>query len=132
MYKLDNFKTCCDYLGIDNTLPVCQIDERQIQATYKLRVCMNAWNKQDGFEPDEKANYHQEGVGYTPHFNYKDGRLFRCRDAYYGSITGIVLAYAYHAASLPYATFGLRICLGTRERAIEFGQVFIETFNELI
>ena len=73
MYKLDNFKTCCDYLGIDNTLPVCQIDEREIQAAYKLRVCMKAWNKQDKFEPDEKANLYKEKVAFI---TTKFGGLF--------------------------------------------------------
>jgi len=132
MYKLDNFKTCCDYLGIDNTLPVCQIDERQIQAAYKLRVCMKAWNKQDGFNLDETASYYQEGVGYTPYFDYKDGRLLSSGTAYYGSHAGFVSTYASYAAAYTHAYFGLRLCLGTRNRAIEFGKVFIDIFNELI
>lgn len=132
MYKLDNFKTCCDYLGIDNTLPVCQIDERRIQAAYKLRVCMKAWNKQDGFNPDETASYYQEGAGYTPHFNYKDGRLLSSGSAYFGSSAGIVLADAILAADFTDANFGLRLSLKTRDRAIEFGKTFIDIFNELI
>ena len=132
MYKLDNFKSCCDYLGIDNTLPVCQIDERQIQAAYKLRVCMMAWNKQDGFEPDETANYNQEEAGYTPYFNYKDSRLLSSDFAYSGSSAGFVFAYASYAAANTYAYLGLRLCFITRKRAVEFGKTFIETFNELI
>ena len=132
MYKLDNFKTCCDYLGIDNTLPVCQIDERRIQAAYKLRVCMKAWNKQDKFEPDETANYYQEGVGYTPYLHLRDGRLLSSGDANYGSSAGIVHAYAFNAAASAYAHLGLRLPLSSRERAKEFGKVFIEIFNELI
>ena len=110
MYKLDNFKSCCDYLGIDNTLPVCQIDERQIQAAYKLRVCMMAWNKQDGFEPDETANFNQAGAGYTPYFLFINGRLFSSGYANYGSLAGIVPAYAHTEAAYTYAHFGLRLC----------------------
>ena len=132
MYKLDNFKTCCDYLGIDNTLPVCQIDERRIQAAYKLRVCMKAWNRQDGFNPDETASYYQKDVGYAPHFHHKDGKLLSSGSAYSGSSAGIVSAPANSAAAYPHAHFGLRLCLGTRNRAIEFGEVFIDIFNELI
>ena len=132
MYKLDNFKTCCDYLGIDNTLPVCQIDERQIQAAYKLRVCMKAWNKQDRFEPDETASWKENNVGYTPYFLLRDGKLLLSGFASSGSSAGIVIAKAGGAAAYAYASIGLRLCLGTRERAIEFGKVFIETFNELI
>ena len=132
MYKLDNFKSCCDYLGIDNTLPVCQIDERRIQAAYKLRVCMKAWNKIDGFEPDEKASYYQEKVGYTPYFLLRDGKLLLSGLANIGSNAGLVYAYALYSAANTSAYFGLRLCFITRDRAIEFGETFIETFNELI
>lgn len=132
MYKLDNFNACCDYLGIDNTLPVCQIDERQIQAVYKLRVCMKAWNRQDGFEPNEKAVYYQENAGYTPHFDLKDGMLLPSGIAIYGSAAGLVNAIASNAAANPHAYLGLRLSLKTRDRAVEFSETFIDIFNELI
>ena len=137
MYKLDNFKSCCDYLGIDNTLPVCQIDERQIQAAYKLRVCMMAWNKQDGFEPDETANYYQEGVGYTPQFYIADGKLLLSSDSVNsGASVGIVYAKGFYSDEYidvpPDANLGLRLPLSSRERAVDFGKTFIEIFNELI
>lgn len=132
MYKLDNFKSCCDYLGIDNTLPVCQIDERQIQAAYKLRVCMMAWNKQDGFEPDETEIYYQKDAGYTPNFYHKDGMLLSSGSASYGSYAGLVYALAHSAAAYSNAYFGLRLCFKTRDRAIEFSKTFIYIFNELI
>lgn len=132
MYKLDNFKTCCDYLGIDNTLPVCQIDERQIQAAYKLRVCMRAWNKQDGFNPDETATFLQKNVGYAPYFYFKNGKLLSSGYASDGSSAGIVYANAYNAAANTTAYLGLRLCLSTQKRAVEFSETFIEVFNELI
>ena len=129
MYKLDNFKSCCDYLGIDNTLPVCQIDERQIQAAYKLRVCMKAWNRQDGFEPDEMANCRQEEAGYTPYFYFKNSRLLSSDIAYSGSYSGIVISTA---PAYTNANFGLRLCFITRKRAVEFGKTFSDIFNELV
>ena len=132
MYKLDNFKTCCDYLGIDNTLPVCQIDERQIQAAYKLRVCMRAWNRQDGFNPDETASSKENNVGYTPYFILRDGKLLSSGAAYSGSNAGIVSANANSAAAYTYANVGLRLCFITRKRAVEFSETFIDIFNELI
>ena len=134
MYKLDNFKTCCDYLGIDNTLPVCQIDERQIQAAYKLRVCVAAWNRQDGFEPDEIANYYEGGVGYAPYFYFIGGKLLLSGSANSGSYAGIVYAIAYdYDSSMSMSMYiGLRISLKTIDRAIEFGKTFIDIFNELI
>ena len=144
MNNSPNFLESCEMLGLtpdelmirptlsDNTPDSVRNRIKQLNAATKLSVCMMAWNNIDGFKPDEKANYHQEGVGYTPHFNYKDGRLLSSGFAYYGSIAGIVLASAFYSAAITFAYLGLRLCLGTRNRAVEFGEVFIETFNELI
>jgi len=128
MYKLDNFKTCCDYLGIDNTLPVCQIDERKIQAAYKLRVCMKAWNRQDGFVPDEIADWKSDNVGFTPHFCLKKGKLLSSGLAFNDSTAGIIAAYANLSDTSTLAYFGLRLCFKTQERAVEFSETFIEIF----
>ena len=92
---------------------------------------MAAWNKIDGFEPDETALYGKENEGYTPYFILEDGKLLSSGLAAYGSLAGFVHASAY-AASYTNANFGLRLCFKTRNRAIEFGETFIETFNELI
>ena len=129
---MKTFESCCEYLGISTELPKCQIRERQIQAAYKLSVCVAAWNKQDGFEPDETANYYQEEAGYTPYFHFRDGRLLSSGSAIHGSSAGLVTTYATLAASYTYANFGLRLSLKTRDRAVEFGEAFIEIFNELI
>ena len=132
MNNLNTFEECCKFLIIPADLPKCHINEKQIQAAYKLRVCMAAWNKQDGFEPDKKANYYQEGVGYTPYFYFKDGRLLSSGTALNGSYAGLVTAYASSAAANTFAYFGLRLCLSTQKRAVEFSETFIEVFNELI
>ena len=129
---MKTFEECCEYLGIPTDLPKCYVREKQIQAAYKLSVCMMAWNRQDGFEPNEKSVYYQEKTGYTPHFRYKNGSLLSSGNAYDGSLAGLVSAYAYPIASFTPALFGLRLPLKTRGRAVAFGKVFIETFNELI
>ena len=129
---MKTFEQCCEYLGIDNALPTCQIDEKKFQAAYKLRVCTTAWNKQDGFVPDEIAGYLKEETGFIPHFNYKDGRLLSSGNAAYGSVTGIAYGTVYYTTAYPYAHFGLRLSLKTRDRAVEFGRTFINIFNELI
>ena len=129
---MKTFKECCNYLGISEELPKCNIDEKKLQAIYKLRVCMKAWNKQDKFELDEKASYYQEGVGYTPYFLLRDGNLLSSGYAINGSYAGIVHAFANYSAAITIANFGLRLCFITRNRAIEFGETFIEIFNELI
>lgn len=126
------FESCCEYLGISEELPKCQIDEKKLQAAYKLRVCMMAWNKQDGFEPDEKASWKENNVGYTPYFLLRDGKLLSSGHAPTGSFAGLVYANAITSAALTSASLGLRLCFITRIRAVEFGETFIETFNELI
>lgn len=93
---------------------------------------MAAWNKYDGFEPDETTAYFQFNVGYTPHFNYKDRVLTLSGVAILGLSSGIFSASVPNAASNTFAHFGLRLPLKTRERATEFGLTFIETFNELL
>ena len=129
---MKTFEECCEYLGISGELPKCQIDEKKLQAAYKLRVCMKAWNRLDGFEPDEKASFYQEKVGFTPYFLLRYGKLLSSGLALSGSYTGIVYAFANHAAAHTYANFGLRLSFETKKRAVEFGETFIETFNELI
>ena len=144
MNNSPNFLESCEMLGLnpdelmlsptlsDNTPDIVRKRIKQLNAATKLSVCMMAWNKIDEFEPAEMASYYQEGVGYTPHFNFKDGKLLSSGNATYGTYAGIVLAFASYAAAIPNAYFGLRLCLKTRDRAVEFGKTFIEIFNELI
>lgn len=129
--KLETFEECCKYLGISKELPKCQIRERQHQTAYKLSVCMHAWNKHDKFEPDEKAVHSQKNAGYTPFFSLIDDVL-SCKYAHYGLPSGLVYVYSNYAAEPAYANFGLRFCLVSIERAILFGQTFIQIYNELI
>ena len=144
MNNSPNFLESCEMLGLnpdelmlsptlsDNTPESVRKRIKQLNAATKLSICMMAWNKQDGFEPDESANYYQEGVGYTPYFYFKGGRLLSAGNAVNGSSVGIVFVSASYAASTTYANLGLRLCLKNPERAVAFGKIFIETFNELI
>ena len=129
---MNKFESCCKYLEIPTDLPKCYVKEKQIKAAYKLSVCMEAWNKIDHFEPDETASGNGDNVGYAPYFIIKDSKLLSSGYTLYGSFAGIVYANAITAASITAAYLGLRLSLKTRERAIEFGETFIETFNELI
>ena len=136
MNNLSTFESCCEYLGISSELPKCEVDQKQFQAAYKLRVCMRAWNKQDGFEPDEIANYYEGGVGYTPQFYIADRKLLLSSDSVNsGASVGIIYAKGFYSDEYiitPDANLGLRLPLSSRERAVEFGKTFIEIFNELI
>lgn len=144
MNNSPNFLESCEMLGLnsdelmlsptlsDNTPDIVRKRIKQLNAATKLSVCMMAWNKQDEFNPAEMASYYQKDVGYTPYFNYKDGRLLSSGIASSGSFTGLVNAIANSAAAYPIVSVGLRLCFKSRDRAVEFGEVFIETFNELI
>lgn len=132
MNNLNTFESCCEYLGIQTDLPKCHVREKQIQAAYKLSVSMRAWNKQDGFKPDETVDWKSDNVGFTPHFYLKKGKLLSSGYAFNGSNAGIVHATAYYSAANAYAYFGLRLCFKTQERAVEFSETFTDIFNELI
>ena len=126
---MKTFEECCEYLGIPTDLPKCYIRERQHQAAYKLSACVAAWNKQDEFEPDELENHYRDNVGYTPHLFIKNGKLKSSGYALSSYSSGIAATYT---ESLDDVNIGIRLSLKTHKRAVEFGEVFIETFNELI
>ena len=148
MNNSPNFLESCEMLGLnpdelmlrptlsDNTPDSVRNRIRQLNAVTKLSICMMAWNKQDSFEPDETANYYQEGVGYTPQFYIADGKLLLSYDSVNsGASVGIVYAKGFYSDEYiitPEANLGLRLPLSSRERAVEFGKTFIEIFNELI
>ena len=122
MNNSPNFLESCEMLGLnpdelilsptlsDNTPDSVKERIKKLNAATKLSVCMMAWNKIDGFVPDETANYYQKGVGYTPYFDYKDGRLLSSDLANLGSYAGIVTEYASFSAAFTYANIGLRLC----------------------
>ena len=129
---MSKFELCCEYLGISSELPKCQIDEKQFQAAYKLRVCMKAWNKEDGFEPDENAICLQSRVGFNPFFFLFEGELFPAEFAYSGSISGVIRANADPSGAFSTSNFGLRIVLSSEKRAVAFSRAYIDIFNELL
>ena len=149
MNNSPNFLESCEMLGLnpdelmlsptlsDNTPDSVRNRIRQLNAATKLSVCMMAWNKQDDFEPDEMANYYEGGVGYTPQFYITDGKLLLSSDSVNtGAAVGIVYAKGFYSDEYidvpPDANLGLRLSLSSRDRAIDFGKTFLETFNELI
>ena len=144
MNNSPNFLESCEMLGLnpdelmlsptlsDNTPDSVRNRIKQLNSVTKLSICMAAWNKIDEFEPDEKASYYQEKVGYTPYFLLRDGNLLSSGSASNGSLAGLDIANAYHSAAYTFGYLGLRVCFITRNRAIEFGETFIETFNELL
>ena len=129
---MKTFEECCEYLGIPTDLPKCYVREKQHQAAYKLSVCMDAWNKQDEFNPDETAFNNQKNEGYAPFFYLEHNGFLSLGYATASSYVGLVSIYKNYTNIVSHACMGLRFSFITRERAYEFGKAFIEIFNELI
>ena len=86
-------------------------------ALNELFTIAQAWNKEDDFTPDF-SNRNQ--TKWFPWFVYSD-------DA-----AGFVYAYTNYTASSAYANFGSRLCFKTSARARQFGEQFIDLWNDVL
>lgn len=86
-------------------------------ALNELFTIAQAWNKEDEFEPDfSNSNQYK----YFPWFVYDNGSA------------GFVCASTYHTATHTSATIGSRLCFKTPERARQFGEQFIDLWNDVL
>lgn len=86
-------------------------------ALNELFTIAQAWNKEDEFEPDfSNSNQYK----YFPWFVYDKG------DA------GFVFANTSNTAAYTYADVGSRLCFKTPERARQFGEQFIDLWNDVL
>ncbi len=86
-------------------------------ALNKLFTIAQAWNKEDDFKPDF-SNRNQ--TKWFPWFVYSD------------EAAGFVCASTYHAAAYALAYFGSRLCFKTSDRARQFGEQFIDLWNDFL
>ena len=86
-------------------------------ALNELFTIAQAWNKEDEFEPDF-SNSNQ--CKYFPWFVYNN------------RTAGFVSAHTNHAAPATTANFGSRLCFKTPERARQFGEQFIDLWNDVL
>lgn len=104
----------------DVTRLVSELNPKHVKAIIAFnRLCTiaQAWNKEDDFTPDF-SNRNQEK--WFPWFVYSD-------DA-----AGFVFAHANHTAALANAHFGSRLCFKTSARARQFGEQFIDLWNQVL
>lgn len=104
----------------DVTRLVSELNPKHVKAIIAFnRLCTiaQAWNKEDDFTPDF-SNRNQEK--WFPWFVYSD-------DA-----AGFVSAATYSAASAATANFGSRLCFKTSARARQFGEQFIDLWNQVL
>jgi len=90
---------------------------KALNALNKLFTIADAWNKSDNFIPDF-SNRNQ--YKYFPWFVYNN------------DTAGFVSATTNSTASNASAYFGSRLCFSTSKRAEQFGNQFIDLWNDLL
>ncbi|MEF9922998.1 MAG: hypothetical protein RR854_00290 [Muribaculaceae bacterium] len=122
---VNSYETACNNLGILFT-PLLGLDldnigisnkhVKAISAIYKLMIIAEAWNKADEFVPNfDNTNQYK----WFPWFR-KQGT------------GGFVSANTNSAATSVYAFLGSRLCFKSEERATEFGEQFIDLWNDFL
>lgn len=104
----------------DVTRLVSELNPKHVKAIIAFnRLCTiaQAWNKEDDFTPDF-SNRNQEK--WFPWFVYSD-------DA-----AGFVYAATFSTAASTGAHFGSRLCFKTSARARQFGEQFIDLWNQVL
>jgi len=118
--KVDSFESACEYLELEHKFAICGNDNKHHKAMvslYKLITIAEAWNKQDEFVPDF-SNRNQ--YKYFPWFQYND------------NTAGFVYAYTHDAAAYAGTAIGSRLCFKDSNRARQFGEQFIDLWNDFL
>lgn len=117
--KVDSHEAALEYLGRKNDACMCLLPEKHAKAMvaiYKLITIAEAWNKADKFVPDfDNTNQ----LKWFPWFK-KQGSA------------GFVYANTNNAATRTYANVGSRLCFATSDRARQFGEQFIDLWNDFL
>lgn len=90
---------------------------KALVALNELFTIAQAWNKEDNFTPDF-SNRNQ--TKWFPWFVYSNANA------------GFVCASANYTATGAYADFGSRLCFKTSDRARQFGEQFIDLWNDVL
>lgn len=90
---------------------------KALVALNELFTIAQAWNKEDNFTPDF-SNRNQ--TKWFPWFVYSNANA------------GFVCACTNRTATYAYAYFGSRLCFKTSDRARQFGEQFIDLWNDVL
>lgn len=90
---------------------------KALVALNELFTIAQAWNKEDNFTPDF-SNRNQ--TKWFPWFVYSNANA------------GFVFASTYYAATNAIASIGSRLCFKTSDRARQFGEQFIDLWNDVL
>lgn len=103
----------------DVTLLVQELNPNHIKAIIALNRLFSiaeAWNKADGFVPDFADRSQWK---YFPWFKWSDDNA------------GFVYAYAHYTASNADAHVGSRLCFKSESRAMQFGKMYTDLYNDV-
>jgi hypothetical protein len=119
---VDSYEAAMHYLGYqaDVKTKISNINPKHIKALIALNTLFtiaDAWNKADDFVPDF-SNRNQ--YKYFPWFQYND------------SAAGFVYVSSINAASYASAFLGFRLCFKSSETAHQFGNQFINLWNDVL
>ena len=90
---------------------------KALVALNELFTIAQAWNKEDNFTPDF-SNRNQ--TKWFPWFVYSN------------AAAGFVFASSTNTATNAAANFGSRLCFKTSDRARQFGEQFIDLWNDVL
>jgi hypothetical protein len=119
--ELADYEAAKKYIGlVAGVKTTSDFNPNHIKALIALNTLFTiaeAWNKVDGFVPD-----------FSNHNQYKWFPCFRKPK----STAGFVYANANYAAAYANAHIGSRLCFKSSERARQFGEQFIELWNDVL
>ena len=120
--EIASYEDALNYLGraAQRCLVFHKINEKHkkaITAIEKLFTIAEAWNKADDFTPD---------------FSNSNQRKYFAWFEYDKSGAGFVCAVTDWTATSAYAFVGSRLCFKTSERAKQFGEQFIDLWNDFL
>lgn len=109
---ISSYETAADYLGGN-----AKNHQKALTALMKLIVIAEAWNKQDGFVPDY-GNINQDK--WFPWFKYDN------------KSAGFVYEESDRTSTDAESILGSRLCFKSPERAKQFGEQFINLWNDFL
>lgn len=115
--KVDSFEKACKYLDRHTAYDCENEHHKAILAIFKLVTIAEAWNNMDGFVPD---------------FSNQKQRKYYTWFRYDSASAGFVSANPNSVPSDTYTSIGSRLCFKTSERARQFGEQFIDLWNDFL
>lgn len=118
--ELGDYEAAKKFIGLiaDVKTKISAVNPKHVKALIALNTLFTiaeAWNKADGFVPD-----------------YDNPNQWKWYPWFKKTPAGFVCAYTAYTATNTYASFGSRLCFKSSERARQFGEQFIDLWNDVL